>query len=117
MNLHSAGYALDRSFEWVWATTLDSALLIGLVFGLQRFGRKWLGPRGCYMLSLLVLVRLVLPSMPVGPWSLQTFEDHIWHRSPTALQAAHGGVPLSVAVEFSSPTSFRELHPREASPK
>ena len=57
--------ALGQSaFEWTWETSIYATLLIVLVFALQKVLAKWLTPRLRYTLSLLVLIRLLLPTTP-----------------------------------------------------
>ena len=57
--------ALGQSaFEWTWKTSIYATLLIVLVFVLQKVLAKWLTPRLRYTLSLLVLIRLLLPITP-----------------------------------------------------
>ena len=54
----------QNGFEWAWKTSLYATLLIVLVFLLQKLLAKWLTPRLRYALSLLVLIRLLLPIVP-----------------------------------------------------
>jgi len=70
MNLLS-GLA-ETAFEWTWKTSLYATVLIVLVFGLQMILARWLTPRLRYTLSLLVLIRLLLP---ITPSSVLSFEN------------------------------------------
>ncbi len=64
--------SIGRSaFDWTWKTSLNAALLTVLVFAAQKLLGKWLSARSQYYLSLLVLVRLLLPSAPASPVSLE----------------------------------------------
>ena len=60
-------------FAWTWETSVYATLLIVLVFALQEVLAKWLTPRLRYTLSLLVLVRLLLPSLPSSGLSYENF--------------------------------------------
>lgn len=62
----------QTAFEWTWKTSIYATLLIVLVFVVQELLAKWLTPRLRYTLSLLVLIRLLLP---VTPSSLLSFEN------------------------------------------
>ena len=62
----------QTAFEWTWKTSLYASLLIVLVFVLQNVLAKWLTPRLRYTLSLLVLIRLLLP---ITPSSVLSFEN------------------------------------------
>jgi beta-lactamase regulating signal transducer with metallopeptidase domain len=55
---------------WVFQTSLHASVLIGLVFLIQRMFGKFLSPRWRYALSLLVLLRLVLPAVPSSQFSV-----------------------------------------------
>jgi hypothetical protein len=54
--------------EW---NSLQVALLVGLVLLVQTVLARWLTPRLRYALSLLFLLRLLLPAVPSSPLSLQ----------------------------------------------
>jgi beta-lactamase regulating signal transducer with metallopeptidase domain/HEAT repeat protein len=72
----------QTAFEWTWKTSFYASLLIVLVFGLQMILAKWLTPRLRYTLSLLVLIRLLLP---ITPSSVFSFENLF----PSAARLAH----------------------------
>jgi beta-lactamase regulating signal transducer with metallopeptidase domain len=61
----------QTAFAWIWQTSLYATLLIVLVFVLQMILAKWLTPRLRYTLSLLVLIRLLLPVMPCSVFSFE----------------------------------------------
>ena len=61
----------ESVFEWTWKTSMYATLLIVLVFVLQKFLARWLTPRLRYALSLLVLIRLLLPMAPASVLSLE----------------------------------------------
>jgi bla regulator protein BlaR1 len=66
----------QASFEWVWKTSVWAAVLTALVVLVQWLLGKRLGPRLHYALSLLVLIRLLLPALPVSRLSLEKFIPH-----------------------------------------
>ncbi|MGE4180397.1 MAG: M56 family metallopeptidase [Limisphaerales bacterium] len=57
----------------VLRTSLHGALLILIVWGIQRVLRQRLGPAWTFALWGLVLVRLSLPSLPESRWSWQSW--------------------------------------------
>jgi len=61
----------QSAFEWTWKTSIYATLLIVLVFVLQKVLAKWLTPRLRYTLSLLILIRLLLPITPGSVWSFE----------------------------------------------
>jgi beta-lactamase regulating signal transducer with metallopeptidase domain len=61
----------ETVFEWTWKTSLSATLLIVLVFLLQKILARWLTPRLRYTLSLLALIRLLLPMAPSSPLSFE----------------------------------------------
>jgi beta-lactamase regulating signal transducer with metallopeptidase domain len=61
----------QNAFEWTWKTSASAALLVALVFLAQRILSRWLTPRLRYTLSLLILIRLLVPLVPASPLSLQ----------------------------------------------
>jgi len=71
MNLLSG--LTQTAFEWTWKTSFYATLLIVLVFVLQMILAKWLTPRLRYTLSLLVLIRLLLPITPSSVLSFENF--------------------------------------------
>jgi bla regulator protein BlaR1 len=54
----------EALFVWLWRSSWQAAVLIGLVLLVQWFFRKQLSPAWRYNLWLLVLIRLVMPSLP-----------------------------------------------------
>ena len=60
----------QAAFAWTWETSLYASLLIVLVFGLQKVLARWLTPRLRYTISLLVLLRLLLPMTPFSALSV-----------------------------------------------
>ncbi|HEX3716752.1 MAG TPA: M56 family metallopeptidase [Verrucomicrobiae bacterium] len=66
----------QTAFEWTWRTSLSAAVLVALVFLTQKFLGRLLTPRLRYTLSLLVLVRLLLPVAPASPLSLENLFHH-----------------------------------------
>jgi len=60
-------------FQWTWETSIYATLLIALVFFLQKVLARWLTPRLRYTLSLLVLIRLLLPMAPSSVLSFENF--------------------------------------------
>lgn len=55
---------------WLWTTTWQSAVLIGIILLVQRGLGRWLAPRWRHALWLLVMARLVWPCYPESRWSL-----------------------------------------------
>jgi beta-lactamase regulating signal transducer with metallopeptidase domain/HEAT repeat protein len=60
----------QAAFAWTWETSLYASLLIILVFCLQKALARWLTPRLRYTISLLVLLRLLLPTTPFSALSV-----------------------------------------------
>jgi beta-lactamase regulating signal transducer with metallopeptidase domain/HEAT repeat protein len=60
----------QAAFAWTGETSLYASLLIVLVFGLQKVLARWLTPRLRYTISLLVLLRLLLPITPFSALSI-----------------------------------------------
>lgn len=90
---------LERLFDWVWQTSWEASLLALLVLLARSLLRKPLGPRGCYLLGSLVLLRLFLPAVPASYTS-------IWNvlaepRSP--IQTASASTAALPAISESSP--------------
>jgi hypothetical protein len=54
----------EALFVWLWRSSWQTAVLIGLVLLVQWFFRKQLSSAWRYNLWLLVLIRLVMPSLP-----------------------------------------------------
>lgn len=71
MNLLSS--ACQGTFDWMWKTSLSAAILAALVFLVQWMLGKRLTPRLHYALSLLVLIRLLMPALPVSHFSIEKF--------------------------------------------
>ena len=61
----------QNAFEWTWKTSASAALLVALVFLAQKLLSRWLTPRLRYTLSLLILIRLLFPTVPASPLSLE----------------------------------------------
>ena len=62
---------IQPAFDWTWKNSLQVALLVGLVLLVQTVLARWLTPRLRYALSLLILLRLLLPAVPPSPLSLE----------------------------------------------
>jgi len=62
---------IQPAFEWTWHNSVQVALLVGLVLVVQKVLGRWLTPRLRYALSLLILLRLLLPAVPSSPLSLE----------------------------------------------
>ncbi|MCX6916483.1 MAG: M56 family metallopeptidase, partial [Verrucomicrobia bacterium] len=62
---------IQPAFDWTWQNSLQVALLVGLVVLVQTVLARWLTPRLRYALSLLILLRLLLPAVPSSPLSLE----------------------------------------------
>lgn len=61
----------NDAFDLVWRTSLSAAILAVLVFLAQKLLGRWLTARWRYTLSLLILIRLLLPVVPSSPLSLE----------------------------------------------
>ena len=103
----------EALFAWLWRSTWQAAVLIGLVLLVQWLFRKQLSPAWRYNLWLLVLIRLVMPSLPestVSVFNLAKFSTPLVSDkapvSPGLVSEAAG--PLA-----ESPTSERALWPRD----
>ena len=62
---------IQPAFDWTWKNSLQVAVLVGLVLLVQTVLARWLTPRLRYALSLLILLRLLLPAVPSSPLSLE----------------------------------------------
>ena len=56
--------------EWLWTTTWQSSVLIGIILLAQRTLGRWLAPRWRHALWLLVMARLAWPCSPESRWSI-----------------------------------------------
>ena len=70
MNLPPQGEWLGGFCDWLWAASLHASVLIALVWLIQLALGKWLRPTWRYALSLLVVIRLVLPAVPASRLSI-----------------------------------------------
>jgi len=86
-------------FDWTWKNSLQVALLVGLVLLVQTVLARWLTPRLRYALSLLILLRLLLPLAPPSPLSLQ----NLW---PRATPPAPPPAAAPVVVEPVNPPAI-----------
>jgi bla regulator protein BlaR1 len=59
----------ERLSQWAWRTSLAASALMVLVWALQTVLGSRLSVRGRYLLSLLVLVRFLMPGIPAVSWS------------------------------------------------
>jgi bla regulator protein BlaR1 len=103
----------EALFVWLWRSSWQAAVLIGLVLLVQWFFRKQLSPAWRYNLWLLVLIRLVMPSLPgsaVSVFNLAKFSRplvaDIAPFSPALLSEAAG-------PRAESPASESALLPRD----
>src|ERR1035437_10934277 len=62
---------IQPAFDGTWKNSLQVAVLVGLVVLVQTVLARWLTPRLRYALSLLILLRLLLPAVPPSPLSLE----------------------------------------------
>src|SRR5277367_2656481 len=65
--------ALESIFSWVLTASWQASVLALLVLVAQATLGRRLNPRWRYALWLLVVLRLVLPSLPESPFSLFRF--------------------------------------------
>ena len=73
--------ALSQFCGWAWNTSLHAAPLVLLVLASLWLFRGWLSPRWRYGLSLLILVRLLMPVTPESALSL-------WNLAPAPAETA-----------------------------
>src|SRR5262245_43061977 len=57
-------------FQWVFETTWQAAVLVGLVLLAQWLFRKRLSPAWRYAIWLLLVARLLMPSLPKTSFSV-----------------------------------------------
>jgi beta-lactamase regulating signal transducer with metallopeptidase domain len=65
-----AKLGLETVFEWTWRTSLAASIVIVLVLTIQRVLGRWLSVQARFVLSSLVVWRLLLPVAPQSSWSL-----------------------------------------------
>jgi beta-lactamase regulating signal transducer with metallopeptidase domain len=90
---------IQPAFAWTWKNSLQAAVLIGLVLLLQKILGRWLTPRLRYALSLLIVLRLLLPTAPPSPISL---ENLFTPAAQLTAAPATAGVPESVQTASST---------------
>ena len=69
MNPSPVSY-LETGFIWVLETSFHASVLMLFVWAAQTSFRRWLRPRWRYALSLLVLLRLIMPDVPASGFSI-----------------------------------------------
>ncbi|HZV33713.1 MAG TPA: M56 family metallopeptidase [Verrucomicrobiae bacterium] len=98
----------QATFDWVWKTSVSAAILAALVFLVQWALGKRLTPRLHYALSLLVLIRLLMPVLPVSPFSLENILPQKTRISQPALHVMPVSNPTAptpaMAIIANSPT-------------
>src|SRR5205809_4616745 len=78
-------------FEWTWRTSIYASLLIVLIILFQKLLAKWLTPRLRYTLSLLILIRLLLPTVPSSALSFENlFPPAVRLTKPAAVPPISG---------------------------
>ncbi|MBI4663711.1 MAG: flagellar basal body-associated FliL family protein [Verrucomicrobia bacterium] len=87
MSVADVGQSFDAAFRWAWTTSLQASALIGLVWMVQRLFRRSLGSRWQYVLSLLVLIRLLLPDVPASHFSIFNLRDPLVAHSTAPVQS------------------------------
>jgi beta-lactamase regulating signal transducer with metallopeptidase domain len=85
-------------------TSWQVGLLILLVLGLQRLFSRWLSPRWCYALWLLVIARLFVPVVPQVPGGLVDWQGGGREIEETVASIASGS-PAGF-LDFSAPPRF-----------
>jgi bla regulator protein BlaR1 len=103
----------DSLFAWLWRSSWQAAVLIGLVLLVQWLFRKQLSPAWRYNLWLLVLIRLVMPSLPGS--AVSVFNLAKFSRPLVANKAPVSPALLSEVAgpRAESPTSEPALSPRD----
>jgi bla regulator protein blaR1 len=97
--MNTFNHALESAFFWTLQTSLYATALIALVFAIQFCFGKTLAPRWRHALSLLVVLRLMLPVVPQSSLSL----FNLFHRTtPSA----------NVTVPYEPPTATSDLSPQ-----
>ena len=92
---------------WLLRTSLESSVLIALVFALRYALRRRLAPRWQYALWLLVVLRLALPVAPPSPTSvfnLVSWRPHaLATPTPTLTPPSADGAPAQVVSAAPAP--------------
>ena len=83
---------IQSAFEWTCKNSLQVALLVGLVVLVQTVLARWLTPRLRYALSLLILLRLLLPAVPSSPLSLENLFRPVARLEAHSLAPERGGL-------------------------
>jgi bla regulator protein blaR1 len=82
MNLPLVNQSLSALFAWTWKTSLEASVLIALVLLAQFAFRKLLPVKWRYLLSLLILVRLLVPALPASHFSIFNLKDGFSNPNP-----------------------------------
>ncbi len=100
-------------FDWQSSMLWQTAVLIGVVAGIDRLIRKQAWPQLRYMLWLLVFVKLILPPSLSSPWSVtsqvpalaqQAVEAGIQNPKPPAVAPAAQPMPAEPAAATATGT-------------
>jgi beta-lactamase regulating signal transducer with metallopeptidase domain len=90
------------------AESLRAIPLILLLWGLQRFGLRWISPRWMKLLWLLVLVRLFVPDLVASRASIYGWPSLL---SPQVIQSAEAtGSPVPAIISIVSATAAFPVH-------
>jgi beta-lactamase regulating signal transducer with metallopeptidase domain len=118
--------------DWLYTTTLELSLLIGLVLLLRPFVRRTLGARAAYWLWAIPVIRAVLVDRPEWPrtlvesvgapggeWSLTIYPSPDVWILPAAipwLELWIAGVALCIALRVAGVIKFRSLLAKDSLP-
>jgi bla regulator protein BlaR1 len=108
MNFQPFNQTLSTIFAWTLRTSLEATVLIALVLLVQCVFRKFLPVKWRYLLSLLILVRLVVPGLPASHFSIFNLKDRFSTSNP-AHQIASATLPettpvIPASAPFSKPS-------------
>jgi len=98
MNLSS----LDSMFHLIWSNSLRACVLIIAVLVVQAVAGKRLSARFCYALSLLVLLRLLMPVTPASSWSVFNLTRHVRPAPAASLILPSPAPPAVIAARLSN---------------
>jgi beta-lactamase regulating signal transducer with metallopeptidase domain len=97
----------QNAFEWTWKTSVSAALLVALVFLAQKLLSRWLTPRLRYTLSLLILIRLLLPVVPSSPLSL----ENLFRRRASPAESASAPIAPNPTGKEANPAPLAGISP------
>src|SRR5688572_17903262 len=97
MNAETLIWGLADFFLWIWNNTWQATVLMGMVWLAQCLFGKKLPPRWNYVLSLLILVRLLLPAVPTSQFSVFNAAGLFPHSKPV-IEASLRRMPETISL-------------------